>query len=110
MTSVGVTKAKALSYMARYYGVPIKNTIAIGDGYNDVSMFETAEFSVAMHQASEDIKSIATYVSRCSNKDCGVAEFINKFLDDKNDKFKDQLREARKLKRHIVNKTNKAHH
>ena len=107
MTNVGITKAKAISLMARYYDVEIKNTVAMGDGYNDVPMFEVAEYSVAMKNSSQDIKDIATYSTIKSNKDGGVAEFINKFLDD--EAFRKELRKIRRQKRKISDKTTKAH-
>ena len=107
MTNVGVTKAKAISLMARYYDIELKNTIAMGDGYNDVPMFEVAEYSVAMQNSSPDIQEIATYTSLKNNKEGGVAEFINKFLDDQD--FRVELRKIRKQKRNVEAKTTKAH-
>lgn len=95
MTNVGVTKAKALSLMARYYKIPMKNTIAIGDGYNDVPMFEVAEFSIAMKQATKDIQAKATYTTQKTNAENGVAHFIHKFLNDNGD-FKSEMRKCRK--------------
>ncbi len=107
MTDVGITKAKALSLMARYYNVQIKNTIAMGDGYNDVPMFEVAEYSVSMANSSRDIQDVTTYVTTKSNKNGGVAEFINKFLDE--DGFRKELRAIRRKKRKIAEQTTKAH-
>ncbi|NQZ66191.1 MAG: Cof-type HAD-IIB family hydrolase [Mycoplasmatales bacterium] len=109
MTNVGVTKAKALSLMARYYSVPLKRTVAIGDGYNDVPMFETAEISVSMKNSSDDIKEKTTYTTEKSNKDGGVAEFINKFLADKDKKFISKLKRIRAKKYNIIEQTTKAH-
>lgn len=94
MTNVGITKAKALSLMARYYDVPADRTVAIGDGYNDVPMMEVAEYSVAMDQSEDRVKQQATYVTK-SNKQAGVGEFIEKFLDDA--KFRSNLKKRRKM-------------
>ena len=76
ITAKGVTKKNALSLLSRYYDISIENTIAMGDSYNDVSMLKTAEMSVAMGNAPEDIKKICTYVCENTNKTGGVAEFI----------------------------------
>lgn len=101
MTAVGVTKAKALSIMARYYDVPINRTVAIGDAYNDVPMFKTAEISVAMANAPEDIKERSTYVTKKSNREGGVSEFINKFLGDTDGSFIAGQKASRKIKNKI---------
>ena len=94
MTNVGITKAKAMSLISRYYDIPAHRTIAIGDGYNDVPMMEVAEYSVVMDQADNSIKNHATFVTN-SNQKAGVAEFINKFLD--NNDFRKELRKKRKI-------------
>lgn len=109
MTSVGVTKAKAISLMARYYDIPVTRTVAIGDGYNDVPMFEAAEISVAMANASIDIQSKATHTVTKTNKEGGVAEFVELFLKDEDNKFKQKLSKIRNIKRHVKDETTDAH-
>lgn len=106
MTTVGVTKAKAVSLMARYYDIPIKRTVAIGDGYNDVPMFEAAEYSVAMANSSSDIQSKTTYVTEKNYKNGGVAEFIHKFLEDHDGTFLKKLAKIRKEKHQIKDEIN----
>lgn len=93
MTNVGITKAKAMALMARYYDIPARRTVAIGDGYNDIPMMDAAEYSVAMAQSDIGIKDHATYVTK-SNKEAGVGEFINKFLIDET--FRKNLRKKRR--------------
>lgn len=97
MTASGVTKSKALSLISRYYKIPVKQTISIGDGYNDIPMFRTTEISVAMANASDDIKQYATWVTTKTNQEGGVGEFLNMFLDNIN-QFANQLKKQRKLK------------
>lgn len=109
MTNVGVTKAKAVSLMARYYSIPINRTISIGDGYNDVPMFETTEISVSMKNASKDIQDITSYTTTKTNKEGGVAEFVNKFLNDKDGSFVKDLIKIRSKKHKLSKKTTKAH-
>lgn len=110
MTAVGVTKAKALSIMARYYDVPINRTVAVGDAYNDVPMFKTAEISVAMANAPEDIKERATFVTTKTNREGGVSEFINKFLKDEDGTFLASQKAIRKSQHRIQDDTSAAHH
>ena len=109
MTSVGTTKAKAISLMARYYDIPINQTVAIGDGYNDVPMFEVCEYSVAMANSSPDIQAKATFVTQHNNKEGGVAEFVERFLADEKDEFKEELRKIRKIKNKIQEELIKAY-
>lgn len=112
MTSVGVNKGKLLPLLSRYYDIPINRTISIGDGYNDVPMFEVAEFSVAMANATDDIKVGVTYATKNTNKESGVAEFINKFLDDletTEQTFIKSLKTKRKQLKHLEEKIVKAH-
>lgn len=97
MTNVGVTKSKAMSLLCRYYSIPIKHTVAIGDGYNDLPMFEVAEISVAMANSSQDIQDLTTYTTDKTNKNGGVASFVEKFLANE-DNFVQKLRDTRKEK------------
>jgi len=56
------TKGKTLVEIAKKENVPLKNTIAIGDAINDVSMFEVSGISIAFNSSCEKLKSIATHV------------------------------------------------
>ena len=107
ITNRGVNKSKAIALLARYYDIKINNTVAIGDGYNDVPMFEAAEYSVAMKNSSNDIKALATYVTTKTNKEGGVAEFLEKFLTD--DLFRKELRAKRRKIRKLSEETTVAH-
>lgn len=82
MTNITANKGKALSVLIRYYDVKIENTVAMGDGFNDVPMFRVANVSVAMGNASKEIKRYATVRISKSNKEGGVGWYINKFLDN----------------------------
>ena len=72
-------KGIALAEIGRLYGIDKSEMIAVGDGYNDVSMLEYAGFSVAMENAPDDIKSICDHVT-LSNNDDGVAVLIEKYI------------------------------
>ena len=73
------TKGLALKSLATRLEIPISNTVAFGDGYNDKSMMETAGFSIAMANAVDEIKTIADYVTT-SNDDDGIATAVEKML------------------------------
>ncbi|MGZ9413717.1 Cof-type HAD-IIB family hydrolase [Mycoplasma sp. 480] len=100
ITSVGVNKAKVVSLLMRYYDIDVDNTISIGDGYNDVSMFHVTNVAVAMGNSEQRIKRIATVVLKKTNKEGGVGHYIKKFLKDpsKEKEKSKKIRESRNNK------------
>ena len=73
------SKAKALEKIGPRLGVSREEMAAVGDGYNDLSMLEYAGFSIAMGNASEDIKSACDHVTLSNNED-GVAVWMENYL------------------------------
>ena len=57
-----------------------EEVIAIGDGYNDLSMIRFAGLGIAMGNAQEPVKKAADYIT-LSNEEDGVAEAIKKFCN-----------------------------
>ncbi len=76
---VNASKAIALEKLGEHYGIRQEEMIAIGDGYNDLSMIEYAGLGVAMENAPADIQKLADYVT-LSNENDGVAHVIEKFI------------------------------
>lgn len=74
-----VSKAKALRDMTDYLGIDFKETLAIGDSYNDLSTFEVAGTCVAMGHAPDSLKAMADWVAPSVDQD-GVAAAIEKFI------------------------------
>ncbi|MCF6411129.1 Cof-type HAD-IIB family hydrolase [Pseudalkalibacillus salsuginis] len=72
-------KGIAVQKYAEELGIPMREVMAIGDNYNDVSMFEIAGYSVAMGNAEEDIKKLCTFVTK-TNDESGVAFAIQTFM------------------------------
>lgn len=72
-------KGIALEAFAKAKGIPLSETMAIGDNYNDVSMFEKAGRAVAMGNASPAIKALCDVVTE-TNDENGVAEAILEVL------------------------------
>ena len=67
----GASKGEALRLVARHYGVPLAQVMALGDAVNDVPMLEAAGVAVAMDNAHPDVKRVADWVAP-SNNDHGV--------------------------------------
>ena len=66
-----VGKAAALAKVAKWYGIPMEQVMAIGDAPNDVGMLQVAGVSVAMDNAHRLVKDVADWVAP-SNNDHGV--------------------------------------
>lgn len=75
------SKGYALEKLAAYLEIDKNHTIAIGNDYNDITMFGVAGKSVAMGNADIEIKEKADIVID-SNNDEGVAKFLEKFYKD----------------------------
>lgn len=80
IVAAGVNKGEAVKILSALFGVPLENTVAVGDEANDRSMIETAGIGVAMANATEAIKAVANYVTACDNNHEGVAEVVERFL------------------------------
>lgn len=66
------SKGNALAFFAESMSVLLKDTVAMGDNLNDVSMFQVAGTGIAMANAEEQLKEEADYVSKHHDED-GVA-------------------------------------
>lgn len=78
----GVSKASALEKQRQALGIKGSQVITIGDGRNDIQMFEWAKdlggFAFAMGQAPEEVKEAATAVTAAVEDD-GVAQVLSGF-------------------------------
>jgi Cof subfamily protein (haloacid dehalogenase superfamily) len=79
ITHLSAQKGVALEKFVRSRGISLKETMAIGDSYNDVSMFERVGRSVAMGNADEMIKAKCDFVT-VTNDEGGVARAIREVL------------------------------
>lgn len=76
--SSAVSKGNALAILARHLEIPLEETMAIGDGPNDVSMLRMAGLGVAMGQASRRVRALADSVTT-SNAEDGLARAIEQY-------------------------------
>ncbi|WML50433.1 Cof-type HAD-IIB family hydrolase [Neobacillus sp. PS3-34] len=79
ITSRDAQKGIALEAFASSRGISMAETMAIGDNYNDVSMFQKAGRAVAMGNAPELIKAQCDYTT-LTNEESGVAKAILEVL------------------------------
>ena len=71
-------KGQALLALSAHLGLNRSQTLAFGDGLNDLSMLEQAGIGAAMENASEAVKAHADYITLSCDAD-GVAAGIRKF-------------------------------
>jgi Cof subfamily protein (haloacid dehalogenase superfamily) len=72
-------KGVALSELAKLLAVPLAEIAVIGDGGNDVAMFERSGLSIAMGNASSDVQRAADFVTDSNHED-GFANAIERFI------------------------------
>ena len=75
----GIDKAHSLEVLLNKLELRKEQMIAIGDGFNDVSMVQFAGLGVAMGNAQEIVRKNANYIT-LSNEEDGVAHVIEKFV------------------------------
>lgn len=79
MTDINATKGFAIKGLADALGISKENIMCFGDGENDCSMLEFADYSFAMANGTDLVKSTAKYVTD-TNDNGGVAKAINKYV------------------------------
>ena len=74
----GNNKGTGLKKLAKKLGIKQEEIMAIGDGNNDIEMFEYAHYSVAMENGTKPARKAAKYQTD-SNENNGVAKAIRKY-------------------------------
>lgn len=59
----GISKATGIEKVLSYFGVDRSDSVAIGDGSNDIEMVEYADIGIAMGNSSGDLKAVADYIT-----------------------------------------------
>lgn len=75
ITAKNVNKGGALHHVAQQYGLNFADIVAIGDGNNDISMFEQAGFKIAMRNGEKKLIQMSDYIAPPCLDD-GVAQAI----------------------------------
>lgn len=77
---LGVDKAASLDRLFQIIGVDKKNSIACGDGFNDMSMIQYAGIGVAMANAQDAVKEVADVITSKTNDEDGLLEVVERYL------------------------------
>jgi len=78
----GVTKGAGLDFLSEHSGFTREETVAFGDGENDVELVEWPPFGVAVENATPSVKAVASWICP-SAEEQGVAQVIEAVLDSK---------------------------
>lgn len=76
----GVSKGRALEYLAKRYKIEREKIIAVGDNENDISMIEYAGLGISVSNGIAKLKKRADYITKSSNEDNAISEVIYKFI------------------------------
>lgn len=79
LVPLNIDKAESLARLLAHVGMEREEMIAIGDGYNDLSMIQFAGMGVAMENAKPEVKEAADYITTSNDED-GVADVVEKFI------------------------------
>lgn len=71
-------KGKALLAMCEHEGIAPCDTMAFGDGGNDIPIIRQAAIGVAMGNANDEVKAAADYVTTTVDDD-GVSQALSHF-------------------------------
>lgn len=63
VTAKGNTKQHGIDEVIRHFDIRLEETMAFGDGGNDISMLRHAGIGIAMGNAKDDVKAVADYVT-----------------------------------------------
>jgi Cof subfamily protein (haloacid dehalogenase superfamily) len=77
-------KGSALSALAKLMGIPSAEMAVIGDGANDVAMFERSGLSIAMGNAAPQVQRAADLVTAPNSRD-GFAMAVERFVLGRDD-------------------------
>lgn len=59
----GVSKQGGVEYFCKYFNIDLSETMAFGDGGNDISMLKAVKIGVAMGNAGDNVKEIADFIT-----------------------------------------------
>ena len=75
----GINKGTALKNLAELMKIDLKETVYIGDNYNDIPAFEVAGYRMAVKNAVKELKEKADYITKKSYGN-GGAEAVRKIV------------------------------
>ena len=81
ITHTNAKKSLGIEYVMKLKKIDRDSTVAFGDGENDISMLQSAGYSIVMGNASDKVKEHADFITK-SNIEDGVAYVIEKIINN----------------------------
>ena len=76
----GSSKGKGLKRLLKYLRIKPRQSVVMGDWYNDISMFESDAIKVAVANSIPELIRKADHITQGSNNNEGPAEFLEMIL------------------------------
>lgn len=73
-------KGLGVAFLCKELGIPLCDSIAVGDAENDTSMIQIAGTGIAMKNSTDELKKIANYITKTDNNHDGLIEVIENFI------------------------------
>jgi Cof subfamily protein (haloacid dehalogenase superfamily) len=80
--AAGVTKGSGLDFLSEHMGFTKEETVAFGDGENDVELVDWPAYGVAVENAHDRVKALADWICPPASEE-GVAQVIEALLHSK---------------------------
>lgn len=81
VANIETSKGNGIKELCKILKIDLKDTIGIGDDFNDIEMFKIVGHSVAMGNANDNVKQYADEVTD-TNENNGVAMFLERLLKE----------------------------
>lgn len=82
LNPIGVSKGEGLRRLCEILNIDIKDTIAIGDNYNDLSMIQVAGLGVGVSNTIESMKPLCDHITKTDCNEGAVSEVIHEYILD----------------------------
>jgi len=79
VTNAFATKKNAIEKLIEILGIEKENIIGVGDSDNDLPLFESVGYKVAMGNATDRLKNAADYIAPSVDED-GLVDVIDRFI------------------------------
>ena len=79
VTHPNANKGAVVLALSKMLAIPVEQIATIGDMPNDTTMFAKSGISIAMGQSSDEVKSVATYVTTSSEEE-GFANAVDRYI------------------------------
>ena len=80
ITPSKTNKSEALRTLSNYLELSSSEVMAIGDNLNDIDMLQNSGIGVAVANAYEEVKKVATYTTVKTVEESGFAEAVYKYI------------------------------